>query len=423
VPGPGKLRVLAVLLPLLASGWLGSARADEVPVDPDLSTEGTRRAGPLHFRPYLLLRQLGYDDNIQYTTVKPVGDTVMTLAPGIAALLRTGRRGGVFMSQEFAYTAFANHSELNHWDSQTRLKGMFLTRQMSLSLEDSYSSIRARPNLEIDQRIRQKVHSITAALNTLWTGRVGLETYVRRENFRYEQEGDDTCGPGGTGTTCSSLIRAKLNRHENRFSALGTVRILPKTRLTIEGRIERTDFEVANELRNTRAIAVLPGLRFDPAAAIQGSFYLGVLSLVAPNQPRADWQGLIGKGTLGLRTGNFGRITGTYGRDLEFSAELNNLYFISTHWTADYDYFFSRRMSAGVLYGNGLHDYPNEVRFFDGTAGIRQDDFTTYQLSIGYRAGKEMSVTAQVSRLMRDSTEDYWDLTNTRYWIGTGYFF
>ena len=31
VPGPGKLRVLAVLLPLLASGWLGSARADEVP--------------------------------------------------------------------------------------------------------------------------------------------------------------------------------------------------------------------------------------------------------------------------------------------------------------------------------------------------------------------------------------------------------
>ena len=85
---------------LVLCGAIGAAAAaEETPPDPDLSVKGTRKAGPFRIRPYILLRHLGYDDNIFYDNVDPVGDVTATVAPGLSALLLTGkarrRRSGV----------------------------------------------------------------------------------------------------------------------------------------------------------------------------------------------------------------------------------------------------------------------------------------------------------------------------------------
>ena len=88
----GRWWVAPVLV--LSGAILAAAAAEEPPPDPDLSVKGTRQAGPFRIRPYILLRQLGYDDNIFYDSVEPVGDVTATVAPGLSALLLTGKRGG-----------------------------------------------------------------------------------------------------------------------------------------------------------------------------------------------------------------------------------------------------------------------------------------------------------------------------------------
>ena len=118
------------------------------PIDPDLSTEGTRRAGPFHLRPFLLLKDVGYDDNVRFDAQERSGDSTATTGAGLHALLLGGDRGGLYLFQELDYVAFGRSSDLNHWNSNARARGIFRVKDLSVSLEDHFTSERERPNTE-----------------------------------------------------------------------------------------------------------------------------------------------------------------------------------------------------------------------------------------------------------------------------------
>ena len=61
-------RIIAITLiaPWITAQGFRTLRAAEAPADPDLSTEGMRRLGPLHARPMLIFKDVGYDDNIRF---------------------------------------------------------------------------------------------------------------------------------------------------------------------------------------------------------------------------------------------------------------------------------------------------------------------------------------------------------------------
>jgi hypothetical protein len=377
--------------------------ADTLP-DPDLSVEGMRRAGPFHLRPFLALKNAGYDDNVLYDTPEREGDYTLTAGTGLDALLLTGDRGGVFLHGEGDYVAFADLTELNHWDGAARARGILLLKRAVLSLEDRYRSVLERPNGEIDRRLRRDENIVTAAARTRGEGRWGASAFARRERFDYTSEGEFG----------SEEVARRLNRDESALSLAGELRILPKTTFLVEALLEEADFDRREERRDSRIRSLLPGFRFDPSASIQGEIKIGVARLEARDRPGADYEGTVGEARLSTRLGGRARLKGSFVRELVFSTYADNLYFVSTHWSGAYEQFLSRRLSAELLYGRGENRY---------SEGVREDRLETYQLALRHRPRPSLALQAAMLRQERDSSEDALDRRRNFFTLGSVYEF
>jgi len=398
---------------LLCGGAPGRAQDATRPADPDLSTEGTRRAGPFHLKPLAVIKDVGYDDNIRYDAPTSEGDTTATTGGGLDALLLAGDRGGLRLFQELDYVAFQKNADLDHWNGHARARGILVLRRLLLSLEDRYDSVRERPTADIDERVRRKNDALTAALRTLGRGRLGLEAYVRGERIDYAAD------EAATGAV------QQLNRDEATLSVLGTVRVFPKTTFLLEGLVSNIVFEEDTLGSDSRKRAVLPGFRFDPSASVQGEIKAGPMVLEALDRDGADYHGVVGEGHLATRLGRAARLKGGFERDVTFSIFEDNLYFVGTSWSAAYEQFFSRHVSGELSYGRTLIHYPEEAfpTGADPFQGIRDDRVTEQHATVRCRARPGMTIEVSAYRVVRDSTDDFYDRTRTFYTFGTTYSF
>jgi len=390
-----------------------AARA-QAPADPDLSTEQMRRAGPFHVRPFALIKDVGYDDNVRFDAQSREGDSTATAGGGIDALLLTGDRGGLRLFQEFDYVAFQRNASLDHWNGWGRARGILLLKRFLLSLEDQFHSERERPTAEIDFRLRRASNAVTAALRTLGGSRLGLEAHARGERIEYAS--DDPMLGDAVG---------RLSRDEATLSVLGRVRILPKTAFFLEGVVSSIVFDNRSDGRDTRKHALLPGFRFDPSASVQGDFKVGPLVLATRDRLGEDYHGIVGEGHLSARLGRAARVKGTFDRDVVFSILADNLYFVSTSWSAAYEQYFSRRLSGEVSYSRTLDHYPLEVTRNgpEPFQGIRNDRLIDYRATVRYRVNPRMAIEASASRLARVSTDDFYDRVRNFYTFGSTYTF
>ncbi len=411
---------------LLASGLCACSLAlaapdPEVPPDPDLSIDALRKVGPLWLGPYFNLRDVGYDDNVFFDSREGEGDFTATAVPGLRALLRTGHRGGVAFGQELSYVAFKNNSQLDHWNSDSRARGILLMGPSVLSLEERFRSDRERPSNEIDTRVRRSVNELTAMARIPLRDRLGGHASLRAGSIRYvDGEGIDD-------------IKERLDRDNRTVELTGEMRVRPRTTATLETILDDVNFRSPEQVRDTRSITVLPGLRLDASAPISGEVKAGVVSLNAPggrldpgdpNSPiPADYKGFAGEGAVAARLGNASRLKLEAERALPFSMLENNLYAIQTTWAAGFERFFSRKLSAELRYGRTLYHYPEELIDADDSkrteARTRDDRLKTWEMKLYYRLGDDFALTGSVQRQRRDSTDDSLDRDRDLITFGT----
>lgn len=388
--------------------------SDGPPIDPDLSTEKMVRAGPFHIRPFVLFKDIGYDDNVRFEAQAREGDATATAGGGLDALVLAGDRGGLRLFQEFDYVAFQSQTTLNHWNGTARARGILLLKRLQLSLEDHFRSERERPSAEIDQRLRRETNAVTAALKSIGLGRLGLEGYARGERIDYATEN-------------AALQQAvdRLNRDEATLSVTSQVRLLPKTTFLLEGRVSRILFEDRSMGRDARKRAILPGVRLQPSAFVQGELRAGPLVLEARDRPGSDYRGMVGEGNLATRLGRAARLKGSFARDVQFSTLTDNLFYVGTSWSGAFEQFFSRRLSGEISYGRSLNHYPKDVTRSGPNPfqGIRDDRFSDYRATVRYRPNPRMTMEASAWRLDRDSTDDFYDRVRNFFTIGSTYSF
>jgi hypothetical protein len=407
---PGAAPLLVVVL--LACFAAASARAAEPPPDPDLSTKDLRPAGPFYVRPFLRLQSVGYDDNIRFDSAERQGDYTATVVPGFRSLLLARHRGGLLVDQEFGYVAFRDHTELNHWNAQTRARGILLLKPAILSLEDRYRTERERPNTEIDRRVRGTTNAVTAEVRTRREGRLGGRAHVRNNAIRYgsTEDGDE--------------ISRRLDRDERTLAAAAEFRIRPRTTLILEAALDDVNFRRTdsngNE-RDTGAVSIMPGLRLAPSAPVQGEIKAGVIHLDALGDIGQDYRGSIYEGGISARLGHVARLKLNARRDLPFSLLDDNLYAVRRSWSAAFEEFFSRRLSAEITYGRSFSHYPEKVTRTGSEpfSGIRDDRLITYGASIKYRLGNQTALTVLAEHQKRDSTDDFQDESRNFFALGT----
>lgn len=410
-PGIG-IRTLQAVLFLIS--LVVPCMAGDRPVDPDLAIENLHELGPIHFDTFFGLRELGYDDNIRLDSRNREGDITATLTPGLRAVILMGDRGGFHLRQKVDYVAFQQNSDLNHWNSSTRVKGIVYLKDFLVSLEDGYTSERERPNFEIDQRIREKRNEVLGKFQTNWTRRLGGRLTVGNTKIQYSSDDERT-----------REVPLRLNRSEDSFGLLTEYQILPRTTVTIEGIWERADFDDDSEGRDTDSYSFLSGFRFDPSAFFEGILRIGVLSLDAPDRPGSDFDGTVGDANLTTKLGRRSRVRATFERSLGFSTLKSNLYFLSRYWSVGYEHFLSSRIRVEAVYRQGRNRYPEEVIRLGSNPfrGIRIDRLSTMELGARYRAGDQFSFQWKVFRQERDSNDSFLDETRYFYSFGTIYHF
>lgn len=388
--------------------------AQEAPVDPDLDTRGMRTLGPLHLLPSLVLRDVGYDDNVLIHETEAQSDYTATIAPGLKALVLTGNRGGVLVAGEAARVTYLENDELDHWEPSARARGILVLRRLLFSLEERYESSRERTNIEIDVRDTREHNAVTAEMKTLGAGRLGVTTTLRTARSDYSSE-----------DPYQDEAVSRLDRVEDSLAIRGDIRILPKTTLTLDGTLGNADFRVDSFSRDSRLRSFLPGLKFDPSASLQGEIRGGLARVAPIHRPADDFDTGVWDGRISSRLGSSGRGTVTLGRSLVFSTDEENLFYINTKWGLAYERFFSRRASAELSYGRGLNEYPEPVAAAGtGSPAVHRDDHViSYQAQLRCRVQPQLVVTATAQRYVQDSNIPGLDRDRNIFMIGTTYEF
>lgn len=390
-------------------GGAGALRAEDgVARDADLRLEHYHQLGPFRVRPYAMLKQLGYDDNIFLEPGRREGDFTATLAGGAKAVTLIGRTSAFLLEGEIGQVVFAEHEELNHFNNVARAKVDLFLGPLLLYAEGWRTSVRERPGPEIDMRVRQAQGGEALGLESVLSPRIRGEVRFARERIRFSSRAPESeLQAGGTDGEARLASLEELERTESEVNAILKYSIRARTSVGLEGSLERADFDDPDSTRNTRGRRILLRVWMEPTSSLSAQVRLGRLRLEALDREDQDFEGLVGEALLGYRVSAHGRVAGRFSRDAVFSVQGDNLFYITEGWSLGYTHHFTRRWGMELQHGREGLEYPRPFaqELAGGVeSGKRRDDLTTNALSGFVKLGGGTRFGVKLARWEREST-------------------
>jgi hypothetical protein len=370
--------LLAVLRPLVVSAQ----------VRPDQIDTARLHLGPLGLTPKLALRNLGVDTNVYNAPGDPERDVTATLAPGVDSWLRIGRLQ--FTSETTA--------EWNYYQTATNERSLNLGEQLRVDLDlfrlvpfvtGRYVRTRQRPSLEIDERVQQLRSGAGAGLTLKAGARLELEALVEEERLDF---GQTKFG--------SAALAGALNRTRQEGAITMRYELTPLTTFVVRAATRYDRFETAR-VRDSDSISLVPGLMFSPSALFAGTASVGFRRFVTRDPLAPDYSGLVAAVDLKYVARDMTRFVVSIGRDVEYSFEPAEPFFVST----------SRRLEVTQLLGLSW-DVVGRVSFdtldYKHLAGSpsavsRSDRLVGYGVGLGRRLGDDLRIGVDVDVARRTS--------------------
>jgi hypothetical protein len=178
---------------------------------------------------------------------------------------------------------------------------------------------RERPGFEIDARVRRDETSAAAGTDLRLGGRTTAGVAVRQTDVRYA-EGERFLG---------ASLRDALTRRVRSVELSMKHDVTPLTRLVVRAERKEDEF-VFSPWRDGRGIRVVPGVEFDALALIAGRALVGYQRLDFSDANLPDHAGLVAEVDLSYTLSNMTRFTVAAGRDLEFSFDSTQPYYVLT---------------------------------------------------------------------------------------------
>jgi hypothetical protein len=381
---PSARRLVSLACLLLVGGWV-PAFAQQ-----GLDTPETARFhfGPLSLTPKIAIRNVGFDTNVFSSNTAPVQDLTATFAPGIDAWLKGGR---VLLSSrtvtEWVYFQDAASERSFNVDEQCRLD-VILTR-MTPRLSGVFLNTRQRPNDEIDERVQQKNVGGGAGVTVGAGSRLRLDFDAGRMRYDYAD-----------GEYGDPQVALALNRDTATVSLMARYGLTSLTSAAVRIDSIQDRFVYSTE-RDGDSLRVMPGVTFQPFALVSGNAFVGMRRLrpLSPGAP--EFSGVVAAVELKYVALDMLRVTGLVKRDLDYSLELDEPFFVSTSVGAEamqllgLNWDVVGRIRRGtLLYPKGP---PGEIQRIDtvheASAGVGR------RIGEGYRIGVDVYYVRRVSSI------------------------
>ena len=374
-----RLLILAVTLGLAAPAV---ARAQGVP---DPGADARLHFGPLGVTPRVALRNIGFDTNIFNASGTPERDFTTTLATGADSWLRVGR----------SYFAGKTSVDWVYFQKNASQRSVNLSQEGRVDIDllrlvpragGGFLNSRQRPNDEFDLRIQQRQVVMFGGVAVPIGVKAAVDLEYRQQDFDY-----------AVGKFGDALVATALNRESRTTTVAGHLELSPLTTLTVRAdrRLDRFEFTPA---RNSDSYRVMPGLEFQPSAVVSGSAFVGFRKFRTLSPETPDFSGVVAAVKLKFVALDVFRIVGEVTRDVEYSLDLEESFFVST--------------AAGVevTQAVGLYwDVVGRVRrhglAYRPTVGHDGRVDRAWQTGVGFgrRLGEQMRVGLDVDYVQRDS--------------------
>jgi hypothetical protein len=350
------------------------------------------RIGPLWMNPTVSMPNIGIDTNVfnEPVTVTPKRDFTLTLSPKTEMWLRMGRTWllGSISEEIVWYQKYTTERSIN---SAYSIGWKAPLNRLLLATSATRVNTRARPGFEIDERAQRR--------EPLYEGSVEVRGFARtfigvRGSWSQVRFAEDAVFKG-----------SRLSEQLDRTATSGTFSIrhelTPLTSITFSAARSAQRFKSASS-RDSTSNDYSVGLSFDPAALIKGSATFGYTVYQPEAADLGAFRGATASAGLSYTLLGSTRIAGTLTRDVQFSYDVNQPYYLLTGGTASIAQQVFGPVDVVGRAGAQRLRYESRAGALV-TDRFRTDRIRTYGFGVGVHLGQELRLGFNVDRERRTS--------------------
>jgi hypothetical protein len=355
---------------------------------PDPEAIGRFRLGFVRFTPSITLTNLGVDTNVFNELDDPKDDFTVTFGPKAEFWSRLGPRGHLYGNVSLDYQYFQEFDSQRGFGTADVVRFDYDLGRLTPFAEGTYTNTRVRPGYEIDTRARREDVSGRVGVSVRVLSKTKLLAWVRKEEFRYADDEE----------FLDTDLSSSLDRDSSYYGGGFQVELTPLTTFVTDVEIGEDRFLGSSE-RDADTWKVMPGFKFKPFALIDGGLAVGYRKFQTLSRLVPDFGGVIALVDLGY-TLRATRLSGRYNRDVTYSYETVEPYYLQTDWSLS---ALQKITSAWDIVGRvGRYKLDYETIGLPG-AERRSDSGNRYGGGIGYTLGQYIRLGFDVNYIDRQS--------------------
>lgn len=360
------------------------------------AAEAKLHLGPLALQPKLAIRNLGVDTNTLNTSEGAERDVTATVSPELQSWLRIGRLQ-LSSASSIDWNYFQRLSSQRSLNGAQAGRATLLLGYVRPYVGGRIARSRQRPNLEVDARVERTTREAEAGVDFLVGPRLTLTLAAAERTFEF-----------GEALVGEVVLADALNRDERASALQGRFVLTPLTTLVFETEYRQDRFE-RTAARDTDTVLVEGGLEFRPLALISGRARVGFRHFAPRDATMPEFRGPTSDVELSYLVRDLTRVTVTVARDLEYSFEPTEPYYVSTGTQVQVVQALSNSWDLVARAGRTTLAYERVTAVVPGgttslvAGGARIDRMLVGGGGVGRRLGTDVRVGIDVDRVARRS--------------------
>jgi len=382
-----RKRLLVIILFLIS---LNLFSEDFFKIKEGIEKGSWKKVSFLYLTPKLLLRNIGYSNNIYLLErdSKPDWTADLGLQMIISSIFLNRF---IFQIDELPYYSYyAKNKDERSFNNVFGFNLYSYVGFLNLKYQFKKLYVKQRPTSEFGRRVRQNLINHTLSLDFGTHDSFFLNLYVKQNSVKYSDE-----------LYMEEYNLYNLLNHKEYSGGIGINKIIfSRTILCLNFDYFEQDFDYSKE-RNRIGKQVSIGIKFPEISSIRGSFQYGLRIYESSNPLFEDFTMSFGSGDISIGLFRRLKINFNYSIDNIFSYwQINSTYNQKSIGTG-IEYYLSRKLKLGYKYRT------SKLSFTDSYVGIeiREDNFYTNSVYIGIKLFKKMGIGIEYLMYRGDSTE------------------
>jgi hypothetical protein len=344
----------------VGAGPLTSTLAESEP------TSGAISLGPVKMAPGVVVDEIGWDSNVFNEAVDPKEDYLVSIAPDVALFARTRFiKMSLYGGLDFQYYRTYESERSNGYAARGRVD--FLLSRLRPFVAGGQTQTRTSPNGEIETRAELQASEVSGGL----AFDLSPHSVVYVASYRATSLFLDAFQSGVE-------LGAALDRDTFNYEAGLRTDLTTLTSITLHGGYVEDRFQQSPSRDSNNWLAGAT-LRFSAEAVVTGQITADYLDFKPVDPLIQDFGGIVGSAGLMYPVREFGRFNFVATRDLEYSFDEAEGYYIENRFDISYTQRLFGEVDAQVLGSRSVFNFG----YRDGSQ-VRQDSLDLALAGVGY---------------------------------------